>query len=251
MRLQCVVLLIWLFFQSSVVHADSFRIAAASSLQFVLQDIIEEYRAKTNRSAPKIVYGSSGNLYRQIEQGAPYDLFFSARDELVKKLYKSGKSDNSGDQFGIGRLVLLTGLALKAGDSLPDIISQKILPEKQKLAIANPAHAPYGRAAKQVLQSLSLWDATKSNVVNGEQVSQAAQFVVNGAVPYGLVSLSLALSPRVAQDTQYLLIDESLHEPIVLQMVQLATAPEPVEHFYQFVLKNDSVNSIFTRYGLR
>lgn len=241
---------------SSFAHSQSVTVGAASSLQFVLRDLVHEYERITGEPAPKLVFGSSGNLYRQIVQGAPFDLFFSARSELVAQLNAANLSADEGARFGTGRLVLLHGSDVSSVKDLTDVVKSHVLQSKSKLAIANPAHAPYGRAAKQALQSLNLWDAIDRSVINGEQVSQAAQYVVSGSVSYGLVSLTLALAPAVKSSTGYYLIDDDLHEPIELQMVRLNKGNKSEENksalqFYNFVLQDPVTDEIFKRYGLR
>ena len=243
--------LLFLLSASSVVSGEGFRIAAASSLQFVLQDVLAEYSKSNNGPLPEIVYGSSGNLYRQIQQGAPFELYFSARSELVENLFAEQLTMDSGDQFGSGRLVFISGGEIAEGRDLTELIEDEIVRNNSKIAIANPVHAPYGRAAEQVLRSLNLWQGVLPNVVYGEQVSQATQFVTSGAAPYGLVSLSLVLSPRLAGKVQQLVVDESLHEPVKLQMVRLNSASDEAQRFYRFMLNNKPVDGIFKRYGLR
>lgn len=236
---------------SSVAHSKGVTVAAASSLQFVLRELALEYERVTNVPAPKLVFGSSGNLYRQIVQGAPFDIFFSARSELVTQLSRAELSADEGVRFGTGRLVLLYGSDAPVVKDLSATIKSAVLQNRSKISIANPAHAPYGRAAQQALQSLQLWDSVRQSVINGEQVSQATQFVVNGAVPYGLVSLTLALAPSVKSSTEYYLVDDSLHEPIELQMVRLSEKNEEAREFYNFVLQSPATKKIFKRYGLR
>ncbi len=245
------VVVVSLLIISPMSFADGFRIAAASSLQFALREVVAAYKEHTQNAAPKVVYGSSGNLFRQIQQGAPFELFFSARSDLVLELNEKGFAKNQGDQFGLGRLVLLRAGKSLRPQSLEQTIKSEVISDNRKLAIANPVHAPYGRAAKQVLTSLELWHASEPYLVYGEQVSQATQFVVSGAAPYGLVSLSLALSDKVANKTDYLLLESSLHDPIELQMVQLGDSGDSAKDFYQFVLTSESVDEIFKRYGLR
>lgn len=239
---------------SSGLRAESFRIAASSSLQFALNDVIESYVVQSTRSAPQIVYGSSGNLYRQIVQGAPFQLFFSARGELTTQLFEQGVSKDAGDSFGSGRLVLLLNESIDLDDEiaidLDEFIRLNIVDKNLKLAIANPAHAPYGRAAREVLQSLGVWQEVQSSLINGEQVSQATRFVASGAASFGMVSLSLALAPAIEDTTQYVLIDMALHNPVEHKMVRL-TASAAAEHFYQYVLYDERALEIFRRYGLR
>ncbi len=232
-------------------YSKSVTVAAASSLQFVLRELATEYERLTTMTAPKLVFGSSGNLYRQIVQGAPFELFFSARSELVARLNKAGLSEDEGKRFGTGRLVLLYGSGVPSVTDFTDTVKNGVIQQKTKLAIANPTHAPYGRAAQQALQSIEMWDAVRELIVNGEQVSQAAQFVVNGSVPYGLVSLTLALAPRVAASSNFYMIDDNLHEPIALQMVLIDEKNSAARNFYQFVLENPAADEIFERYGLR
>ncbi len=253
LRLVSVLVLLLVSFGAS---ADVPRIAASSSLQFALNEVVKSYSEQADRAAPQIVYGSSGNLYRQIVQGAPFELFFSARSELTGQLFEQGVSKDAGELFGTGKLVLLSAKPFKVNGSLAEFslaefFRAEVLSGGQKLAIANPAHAPYGRAAQQVLQSLQLWQQVQPHLVNGEQVSQATRFVTSGASSFGLVSLSLALSPAIVDKSHYQLIDSTLHAPVEHTMVRLNTSTDAAEHFYQFVLSNEMAGSIFKRYGLR
>ena len=243
-------LLVLMLACSAVSYASDFRIAAASSLQFALREVVDEYTSQTGKK-PALIFGSSGNLYRQIQQGAPFDIFFSARSELVLSLFDEGTSSDAGDLFGTGRLVLLSDNQLDRSDTFEQQVKSILASEQNKLAIANPLHAPYGRAAQQAFESLNLWQKIKPHLVYGEQVSQATRFVVSGSVSYGLTSLSLALSPTVSADTQYQLVNQSLYEPIALQMVLLGAEGSDAHKFYQFVLHSDVADSIFKRYGIR
>jgi len=235
----------------ALANGKGVTVASASSLQFLLRELAVEYERLTLLPAPKLVFGSSGNLYRQIVQGAPFDLFISARSKLITELNQAGLSVDAGERIGTGRLVLLYGEDVSSVTDLTDVVKFEVIQNEKKLAIANPRHAPYGQAARQALQSLNLWDEASLFVVNGEQVSQAAQFVVSGSVPYGLVSLTLALAPTVASSSEYVLVDENLHEPIGLQMVRIKEENKAALQFYNFVLQNPATDEIFKRYGLR
>ena len=232
-------------------RADTFRIAASSSLQFALNEVIASYVEQSGKQAPQIVYGSSGNLYRQIVQGAPFELFFSARGELPRLLFERGISIDAGDLFGSGRLALISAKPINVDLGLAETIRSQVVAGNQKLAIANPAHAPYGRAAKEVLQSLGVWQEVQQNLVNAEQVSQATRFVASGAASFGLVSLSLALSPPIAEITHYELVDEGLHDSVSHKMVRLNAASADAVHFYRYVEGDGKAIEIFSRYGLR
>ncbi len=233
-------------------RAEPLRIAASSSLQFVLNDIVESYVTQTGKPVPQLVYGSSGNLYRQIVQGAPFQLFFSARGELTTLLFEQGVSEDAGDLFGYGRLVLLTDKLFVddiSGD-LAEFIRREVVDKNLKLAIANPVHAPYGQAAQELLQSLGVWQDVQHNLINGEQVSQATRFVASGAASFGLVSLSLALAPAIANSTRYVLIDSALHKPVEHKMVLLGESAE-AKNFRKYVLHDENALELFERYGLR
>jgi len=231
--------------------AGTVRIAAASSLQFALNEVIDTYRAswQAGKATPKIqlVYGSSGNLYRQIVQGAPFDLFLSADASLVDKLHQQGVAPNSGVEFGRGRLVVATGKHVAVRDSSAAAVlnALAVSVEDSRLAIANPAHAPYGKAAKQLFESLNLWTQLKPKLVYGEKVSQAAQFVTSGAVETAVISLSLALAIEV----DYLPVDAKYHQPIAHKMLLLTDDEESITHLYHYLTDDVTVAAVFARYG--
>jgi molybdate transport system substrate-binding protein len=172
------------------------RVSAAADLQFAMPELVTEFERK-NIAALQVSYGSSGNFFTQIQNGAPFDLFFSADSEYVKKLDATGLSEpGTSGVYAIGRLVVWT-----RADALVDVRRdgwQALLdPRVQKIAIANPAHAPYGKAAEAALRSAGIYDQVKSKLVFGENISQTAQFVQSGNAQLGLVALSLAVSPAM------------------------------------------------------
>lgn len=256
-----VVLLLWVS-GSCGMHAAGnetpLRIASASSLQFVLNDIIDQFVEQTGHAVPQVVYGSSGNLFRQIMQGAPFDLFLSADSTLVKKLEAANIAHSPGEQFGTGRLVLYAGassrFSLKNGmDEFNAAVKTGVIGEGGdtfKIAIANPRHAPYGRAAQQSLQSMGQWDAALPGLVYAEKVSQAAQFVVSGATDLGLISLSLALSPALMNKGVYTLVPEHHHHPVVQAMMQVTDSPVG-RALVEFIRDSSDADNILKRYGLR
>lgn len=225
------------------------RIAAASSLQFALNEIIDNYRASADNKNQNIqaVYGSSGNLYRQIVQGAPFDLFLSADASLVDKLYNDKIATEAGVAFGKGQLVLAVnqhGVDLKAyataSQAIDGLLGQG---SSFRLAIANPVHAPYGKAAKEFLESTGQWSKVKAALVYGEKVSQATQYVSSGATTAGVVSLSLAQ----ALDLEHLIIDSRHYQPILHKMVYLADAAGG--DFYGYLSTDESVAAVLEKYG--
>jgi molybdate transport system substrate-binding protein len=145
----------------------------------------------------EVSYGSSGNFFTQIQNGAPFDLFFSADSDYVKKLDTSGLSEpGTSGVYAIGRLVAWTRPDAAVDirrDGWKALLDSRV----EKIAIANPAHAPYGKAAEAALRSAGIYDQVKSKLVFGENISQTAHFVQSGNAQVGLVALSLAISPAM------------------------------------------------------
>jgi molybdate transport system substrate-binding protein len=228
--------------------ATPIRIAAASDLKFALADIGLAFERETGFKLA-ISFGSSGNLARQLEQGLPMDLFLSADEALVIRLAKAGWARDEGVMYGTGRLawVMPKSSAAALDAHLKSLGSA--LGASGKLAIANPEHAPYGRAARAALQSVGLWPAMQGRLVLGENVSQATQFVSTGAAQAGLVALSLALAPEVAERTRHAALDAALHPPIIQRMALHRAATAHAQQFYAF-LQTPSVRKQLQAHGL-
>jgi molybdate transport system substrate-binding protein len=172
------------------------RVAAAADLQFAMQEVVAQFQ-KTSKAQITVSYGSSGNFYAQLQNGAPFDVFFSADMEYASKLDAAGLAEpGTLTKYALGKLVLWT-----SADAAVDITKDgwKALLDSRitKIAVANPEHAPYGRAAVAALHSAGIYDQVKSKLVYGENISQAAQFVQSGNAQAGLVALSLALAPAM------------------------------------------------------
>jgi molybdate transport system substrate-binding protein len=224
-------------------------VAAASDLKFALEEAAARFRDATNRET-RLVFGSSGNLYRQIEQGAPFQLFMSADESFVLKLAGSGKAIDRGALYATGRIVLFarTGSPLKPDAGLAGLKEALAAGAIRRFAIANPEHAPYGRAAEQALKKLALWDGLRSRLVLGENVSQAAQFAASGSAEGGVVAYSLALSPELGKLGRFALIPENLHDPLRQRMVLTKGAGETARAFYRY-LQEPAGRSILKRHG--
>lgn len=242
-------LLIFLCSTGVRAQADQPAIAAASDLKFALEDIATRFRADTRREV-RLSFGSSGNYFRQIGQGAPFQLFLSADEDFVFKLHDSGRTEDRGVLYATGRIVLFAPKgsswvvdARMAG--LKQAIEGNVV---RRFAIANPEHAPYGRAAEQALRKLGLWDALQGRLVLGENVSQAAQFATSGSTQGGIFAYSLALAPGIAQQGQYLLLPEELHSPLRQRMVLVKGAGETARTFYAY-LQQPAARKILTQYG--
>jgi molybdate transport system substrate-binding protein len=173
------------------------RLAAAADLKFALQDVVQEFARAHPDIRVKVTYGASGNFFAQLSNRAPFDLFLSADMDYPRKLIDAGLADkDSAFVYAVGHLVLWVPNASPL--DLDKLGVRAVLdPSVKKLAIANPRHAPYGRAAEAALKKLSLYDTAKDRLVFGENIAQTAQFVGTGAAEAGLIALSLALAPTM------------------------------------------------------
>ncbi len=248
-RLKAGIVALILMLSPLATAANSPIIAAASSVKFALQEIAEAFYHDTGNRI-RISYSSSGNLTRQIQQGAPFELLLSANAGYTEQLYQQNKTLGQSITYALGRLVLITekNTSLTLDKQLSAI---KILTETgnlKRFAIANPLHAPYGVAAQEVLQQLGLWESIKPHLVVGENVAQAAQFASSGAAQVGLVSYSIALAPALQNRTRTLLIPASLHRPLQQTMVLLHNAGETSKLFFIY-LQQHKARAILARYG--
>lgn len=171
-------------------------IAAAADLKFALDDLVKEFKAQFPTTKINVTYGSSGNFFAQLQNGAPFDLFFSADIAYPRKLAASGLAADDVFLYGIGCLVVWVP---KDSPVAVDQLGIKSLlePSIRKIAVANPEHAPYGRAAVAALKTLHVYDQVASRLVYGENIAQTAQFVQSGAAEAGLLALSLAVAPQM------------------------------------------------------
>ncbi|MEO7933073.1 MAG: molybdate ABC transporter substrate-binding protein [Chthoniobacterales bacterium] len=205
--------------------AEPVLVAAASDLQFVLPELIAQYQ--TTHPDVKIgpTYGASGKFYEQLKNGAPFDLFLSADAAFPRKLIADGlASESDFFLYGTGHLVLW--VPKNSPLDLPKQGIRALLdPSVKKIAIANPDHAPYGRAAVAALRSLGVYDAVKDRLVLGENVVQAAQFVQTGAAEAGLIGLSLALAPKLQAEGRYWEIPSDAYPRLEQAGILLRNAP--------------------------
>jgi molybdate transport system substrate-binding protein len=231
-------------------HADNAPlIAAAADLKFVLDELAGTFQANTGKSV-KVVYGSSGNFRRQITEGAPFEVFFSADEGFVQALVKDKLTLDEGKLYAIGRIVVIVpkDSPLKPNGDLSDLASAITANRIKKFAIANPEHAPYGRAAKEALEKAGLWSRLQGKLVLGENIAQAAQFATTGSTDGGIIAYSLALAPAVSQRSRYALIPDSWHAPLRQKMVLLSKAGNTAKDFYRFV-QTPPARAVFKKYG--
>jgi molybdate transport system substrate-binding protein len=225
------------------------NIAAASDLQFALSDIARAFRNDTSLDV-KLAFGSSGNLRRQIAEGAPFELFLSADEAYVDALAREGRTVDAGVRYAIGRLVLFVpaGSPLEPDATLADLRAALADGRVKRFAIANPEHAPYGRAAREALQRAGLWDALAPRLVLGENVAQAAQFASTGAAQGGIFAHSLALAPAIAARGQAVLLPANMHAPLAQRMV-LVKGAGLVAHAFARYLQQPAAREILRRHG--
>ncbi len=228
---------------------DVANIAAASDLKFALEEAAARFKEQTNHEV-KLSFGSSGNFFHQIAEGAPFQMFLSADESLVFKLADQGLTRDRGALYAIGRIVLFAphGSPLKPDAEFKDLKAALADGRIRRFAIANPEHAPYGRAAEQALKSQGLWEAIKPTLVLGENVSQAAQFASGGSAQGGIIPYSLSLAPAVKQIGSFALLPEEWHAPLRQRMVLTNSAGETAKAFYKFV-QEPTAREIFKRYG--
>jgi molybdate transport system substrate-binding protein len=224
-------------------------VAAASNLQFVLTEIADRFAAETGDRVD-LVFGSSGTLTRQIQDGAPFALFLSADEAFVAQLARAGRTRDQGVLYAIGRIVLFAPpgspfTPSEGFDGLARLIERGQVP---RFAIANPEHAPYGRAAEQALRKRGLWEGLRPSLVLGENVSQAAQFATTGNAVGGIISHSLALAPAMQERGTHVMIPADDHEPLRQRMVLLENAGPVAERLYQY-LQQPAARATFAQYG--
>lgn len=222
-------------------------VAAASDLKFALDEIHTQFQAERRQSV-KLVYGSSGLLYQQIVNGAPFEMLLSADEQYPTQLHQLGRTLNAGELYAIGRIVLLQ----KRDNAIPLAVNKNDLinaiQKAKKIAIANPQHAPYGRAAKEFLQSMGVWSLAEPKLVYGENITQATSFVLAGGADFGISALSLAQAPVISKQTRYTLISEEHHGALKQRMVLTKEASPVVMHFYDY-LRTPIARDILNRYG--
>jgi molybdate transport system substrate-binding protein len=226
------------------------RVAAAANLKFAFDDVVGAFREKHPDISVAATYGSSGNFFAQLTNQAPFDLFLSADVEYPRKLFAQGKAAQGTEfVYALGQLAVWV-----PSDSKLDLdtlgIRAAVDPSVRKVAIANPRHAPYGRAAEAALRKLSVYDAVKDRLVLGENIEQAALFVESGAADLGVIALSLALSPALRGKGKYWVIPRDAYPAleqggIILAWAQDREAADTLRHF----LVGKGGREVFRRHG--
>ncbi len=232
----------------AVAGGAEIKVAAAADLTFVFKDVAAQFENQTG-SKTKLTYGSSGNFFAQIQNGAPFDLFFSADIGYPEKLEAAGLVEpGTIYEYASGKIVMWVpnGSKLDLSRGLATLLDPGI----RKIAIANPQHAPYGVAAVAAMRHAAVYDKIESKLVLGENISQTAQFVQSGNADVGILALSLALAPAMKNAGRYVEIPAADYPPIIQAAVILKSSrnKELANQFMKFIKQPDTV-ALMARYG--
>jgi molybdate transport system substrate-binding protein len=229
-------------------RAGEITVAAAADLTFVFKEVGAKFQKETGNSI-KLSYGSSGNFFSQIKNGAPYDMFFSADVSFPKKLEAAGLIEpGSLYEYATGKVVIW--VPSKSKLDINQGLKVLLDPSIGKISIANPVHAPYGAAAVAAMQHEGIYDQVKGKLIQGENILQAAQFVQSGHADVGLIALSLALAPPMKSAGRFVEIPPADYPPVIQAVVILKSAKDKdtAEKFLKF-LKEPATVAIMQQYG--
>lgn len=235
------------FILSISLSAQSVKVAAAADLRYAMDEIVQAYKKVRPKTVINVNYGSSGNAYQQILNGADYDIFFSADIMYPQKLKAQGLIVGVPKLYAIGYIVLWSN-QIDVSKGMNSLMDRKI----QKIAIANPEHAPYGKRAVESLSNQKLYDKLKDKLIYGENISQAAQFVQTGNAEIGVLALSLAMSPNMNSQGKYFLIDPKTYSPLeqaYTVLKKMTLNPEAFK-FAKFI-STPTAREIFKKYGFK
>jgi molybdate transport system substrate-binding protein len=232
--------------------ANEIFVAAASDLSAAVKEIVADFEKKTGHTV-KLSLGSSGTFHAQISSGAPFDVFLSADLNYVRDLEKKGFAEpGSAYTYAIGRIVLWTR---KDSPINVQAVGMKALlhPQSRRIAIANPEHAPYGRAAVAAMQKIGVYSELRDKLVFGENISQTAQFIQSGAADIGFVALSLALAEPMKTEGKYWEVPLDSYPrmeqgAVILKQAQRAGHAAAAGQFLD-ALRSAEGKSILQRYG--
>ena len=240
------VLSFWLLLNHPIA-AQTTSVAVAANMKDAFTAINSAFIA-SGKPELRIVYGSSGNFASQIMNGAPFNLLISADESYPLELYRNGKTVDAGKVYAIGKLVMLTknSSGIKLNTDKTELA--RVIAKANKIAIAKPELAPYGRAAVEYLKAIGLWELAKDKLVYADNVGMATMFVSTGAADLGFTSLSLAKSPELVKDTSYLELEETWYAPIKQRMVLIKGALPEASDLYQF-MQSTKARQILIQYG--
>ena len=227
-------------------HAGKITIAAAADLKFAMDEIVATFQQAHSGDRVDVIYGSSGKFHAQIQQGAPYDLYFSADIAFPRALAKAGFAASEVKPYAVGRIVLWSATLDARQMTLASLTDARIA----RVAIANPKHAPYGKRAEEALRAAGLWDKVEPKLVYGENIAHTAQFVQTGNAQVGVIALALALNPELASKGGYWLIPDHLHAPLEQGFVitKRAESNALAQQFADY-MGSKAARAVMTKYG--
>ncbi len=218
---------------AGLTHAQATFVVVAANMKDAFTEIQNQFQ-KENKDELKVIYGSSGNFASQIMNGAPFHLFISADEQYPLELFKKGKTINEGTVYAIGKLALIAnkgkGIALDGSKGkMADAIKKA-----NKIALAKPELAPYGRASVEYLKANNLWELANSKIVYADNIAMAAMFVTTGSADVGFTALSIAKSPSVARQISSVELNDG-YQPIKQRMVLIKNPTPDAMRLYEFM----------------
>jgi molybdate transport system substrate-binding protein len=227
-------------------QAEQATAAVAAGMKFAMDEIAGEFRKAHPKDTFEVVYGATGKLQTQVQQGAPFDLFFSADNTAPVDLAKAGFAGSEMRIYAIGHLAIWSTSVDASKLKLADLTDPKFA----HIAIGNPKVAPYGKRAEESLRKAGIWDKVEPRLVLGESITQTAQFVESGNAQVGLIALSLALSPELAKKGGYALVPDDMHHPLEQGFIvtKRGASNKVAEAFAKF-MQTKEVKAILLRYG--
>jgi molybdate transport system substrate-binding protein len=247
--LKCVLVCLAILLCSATARSQEIAVAAAADLKFAMGELTANFEKQTGTKV-NVTYGSSGNFFSQIQNGAPFDMFFSADVDYAKKLEAAGLAEpGTLYNYAVGRIVIWMPQGVKVdlnAQGMNALLDSAI----QKIAIANPAHAPYGRAAVAAMKKAGIYEKAEPKLVYGENISQATQFVQSGNAQAGIIALSLAISPAMKDSGKSWPIPAELHPPIEQAAVVTKSSQkkEAAKAFLEYI-KSAAGKAVMDKYG--
>lgn len=241
---------LWSLESALAAEPSDVRVAAATDLKFALDEAVDVFRARHPNIKLQVTYGSSGNLYAQLVNHAPFDVFLSADVDYPHRLVREGLA-SEGDEFvyGVGRIVIW--VPRSSSIDVEKLGMQSLLnPAVRKIAIANPRHAPYGRAAEAAMKSTGVYEQVKNRLVLGDTVLQAGQFVESGNADIGVISRSHALAPSLRDKGRFWEVPldaypRRVQGGVILSWVQSRSAADALRNF----MLGEEGRTILRRFG--
>ncbi|MDP2786914.1 MAG: molybdate ABC transporter substrate-binding protein [Pseudomonadota bacterium] len=244
--LRFLALLVFLSFASPLRAGGKVTVAAAADLKFALEEIVTQFHKTHPGDQVETIYGSSGKFHAQIRQGAPYDLYFSADIAYPLALAAAGYAASEVKPYAVGRIVLWSPLLDARKLQVQDLVA----PQFKRIAIANPKHAPYGKRAEEALRAAGVWEKVQDRLVFGENIAQTAQFVQTGNAQIGILALSLARHPELANKGGYGLIPEKLYHPLEQGfIITRRAAGNPLAASFSAYMGSPEARAVMVKYG--